>query len=412
MTILRIYFSAKWRDNASDCPWALLDDSGAIVQSGHGPLASMPNANECIAVIASDRTMCMEVDMPPGPRRRWLNALPFLAEENTLPDPEENHVVPGPLPAKGLGNGRLMLFVTDKVWLRQLVDACRSANFSLRKVVPEIALPAVEPGFWTLVWNGQGGFVCTAPMKGVELDTSAAQGTPLVLQLLLDESDPGPQKIELRFLHNLPPDQRILPEWKGISPIVSPGMDWDWRLAGIPPDAPNMLWGELAPPPRPLEWWPRLRPVAMLVLLVLGIEILGFNLQWGIMAHEKRSLNREMEQSFRQAFGNEAVIVDAPLQMQRNLATLRHGAGIQDDGDFLPLLGRASRALGNLPAGSIREMHFESGRLQIKLELGKSSEVAALQNKLHDMGMDVQADVQDTGNGVNVRLTLQQGAAI
>ncbi len=405
MTILRIYFSARWRDSASECPWALCDDSGAVLQSGAGPLASMPKAGECIAIIAAARTLCSSITAPAGPRRRWLRALPLLAEEHTLPDPEENHVAPGAM----LDNNQLALVVTDKSWLRQIIDSCRAANLPLRKAVPEIALPAVAQDSWTLVWNGANGFVCTGAGKGAELDTADAHTPPVALQLLLEGA--APRRIELRFPHDAPPEQKTLPQWQNMTPEFSRGADWDWRSAAIPADAPNLLWGEFAPPARPLEWWPKFRPAAMLLLAVLGVEMVGSNLQWAMLAWEKKSLTRSMEQSFRQAFGNEANLVNAPLQMQRNLSDLRHGAGAQDDGDFLSLLKMASGALAGLPAGALREMHYAGSQLTLEIKLESASEASAMKRKLLDLGLDANADIKDTGKGVDVRLTLQQGNA-
>ncbi len=406
MTALRIHFSARWRDATSECPWALCDDSGAVVQAGEGPLASMPKARECIAVIAADRTLCGEIDAPSGARRRWVAALPFLAEEHTISDPEENQVVPG---ASAAGK-RLALYVTDKAWLRQIADACRSANLPLRKALPEISLLPVPLDSWAVVWNGQEGFVCTAPSKGMAFDAGDAQSPPLVLQLLL-ETAPAPTCIELCFAADTPPERRIVPTWQGLSPTMSAGKDWDWRSAPIPAHAPNLLWGELAPPARPLEWWPRLRPAAMLVGAALAVEMIGTNLQWAMLSWEKRSLSRAMERSFHEAFGNAAVVVNAPLQMQRNLAELRHGAGAADEGDFLPLLDGASRLLANLPAGAVHAMHYESGRLDVEIRLNSLPEANALKNRVQASGANVRANIRDTGNGVNVTVTLQRGAA-
>ncbi len=403
MTTLRIHFSARWHDATSECPWALSDDSGAVIQTGQGPLASMPKARECIGVIGADRTLCGEIDAPSGARRRWLGALPFLVEAHTIPAPEENHVVPGTSPGK-----RLALYVTNKEWLNQMADACRSENLPLRKALPEISLLPVPQNVWTVVWNGQEGFVCTAPSKGMPLDAGDAHSPPIVLQLLL-ETAAAPAHIELRFLADIPPEQKIMPSWQSRTGILSRGEDWDWRSAPIPAHAPNLLWGELAPPARPLEWWPRLRPAVMLLGAMLAVEITGTNLQWAMLSWEKRSLTQTMEQSFHQAFGNAAVVVNAPLQMRRNLAELRHGTGRSDEGDFLPLLDGASGLLASLPAGAMRAMHYESGRLDVEIRLNSLPEANALKDRFQANGGNVRTNIRDTGNGVNVTVTLQGG---
>lgn len=94
MNVLRIYFSALWRDSTSPCPWALCDDSGAVLQQGLSPLASMPKTYHCIGILSADRVLMFTAPQPPGNQRRWQAALPFIAEEHALTDPDDIHAVP------------------------------------------------------------------------------------------------------------------------------------------------------------------------------------------------------------------------------------------------------------------------------------------------------------------------------
>lgn len=52
---------------------------------------------------------------------------------------------------------------------------------------------------------------------------------------------------------------------------------------------------------------------------------------------QKQKLNAAMESRFRAVFPDAVAVVDPSLQMRRKLAELRHGAGLPDDGDFLPI---------------------------------------------------------------------------
>lgn len=410
MSILRIYFSGNWRDSTSPCPWALCDETGSVLQSGTDPLAALPKGNECIAIVAPDRVLSVRAKLPPGSRRRWQTALPFVAEEYTLPDPEDNHVVPGP----ALAEGRMMLAVVDKAWLKRIVEACRTANLSLRRMVPETLLPALTPGTWVLVWDGSNGFVRTGSASGMALDSGDAHAAPLALQLGLNaaqnnSSASSPKKIEVRFPQHVPDAQRILPQWDGV-PVISAGSAWDWRRAPIPADTLNLLWGDFAPRARISEWWPKLRPVALILLAALGVEAIGTNIEWAMLATEKNRLTQDMEHSFRTAFGETGTLVNAPLQMQRNLAELRHSAGLEDDSDFVPLLDATASTLAALPAGSVRGLHYESGRLDVDIKLGRGNDFQDLRQRFKNKGIGVQmGDIHDAGNGAEARLTLLPG---
>lgn len=409
MSTLRIYFSSLWRDSASICSWALCDASGAVLRSGSGALPSMPKAQECIGILAPDRTLSLSVKTPPVARRQWKTALPFLAENQTLPDPEENHVVLSFEP----DGGQMPLMVTDKAWLRQIVTACSTAGLPLRKVIPEALLPALAQGCWTLVWNGTGGFVRSGPSTGMMLDEGDAETAPIALQLMLNNSSIAqPQKIEICLMQNPSTAEIEMPHWRNIAIPLTQGRTWDWRRDKIPLDAPNLLAGELAPPSRLLEWWPKLRPAALILLAVLTIELLGSNVQWAMLAYEKKSLVSAMELSFRKAFGNEIMLVNAPLQMQRNLADMKHGAGLADDGDFLMLTNLVAKSLARLPEGSVRALHYEGGRLEIEINTATAGEVSTLQESLRNSGLYVRVDTHSAGSGLNTKLTIQLAAAI
>jgi len=407
MSTLRIYFSGSWRDATSPCPWALCDESGAVLQSGNDPLASLPKGKECIGIVAPDRVLSISVKPPSGSRRRWQTALPFVAEEHTLPDPEENHVIPGP----ALADGRMMLAIVDKPWLKRIVEACRTVSLPLRQMTPEIFMPLLAPSAWTLVWDGCNGFVRTGAASGMALDSGDAHTAPLALRLSLNSAHAAPpKKIEVRFPQHVPEAQRTVPQWDGLSTTLAAEPAWDWRRAPIPSDALNLLWGDFAPRAKISEWWPKFRPLALILLAALAVETVGANVEWGMLAQEKKSLARDMERSFRSAFGESSMIVNAPLQMQRNLAELRHSAGLPDEGDFLPLLDAAAPTLASLPADSVRGLHYDSARLDVDLKLPRSSDFQDLRQRLQNKGLGVQlGDIHDTGNGAEGRLTLMPG---
>jgi general secretion pathway protein L len=401
MSELRIHISGQWRDSNSPCPWALCDDKGALLQSGISTLALMPKGHECIAIVAADRVLSVAAMLPPGRRRRWQQVLPYVAEEYTLSDPEENHVVPG----LALADGRRMLAVVDKPWLKRLVDAAHSAKLSMRSMVTETFLPALAPDNWTVVWDGSSGFVKTGAASGSALDTGDATALPLALRLSLDVAPQIPKQIELRFTHDIPDELRNMPQWQGLQLVA--GADWDWRRTAIPADALNLLWGDFAPRAKIQAWWPKLRPAVYLVLAVLVVEMAGSNLEWALLLNEKNQQAREMQRTFRASFGDDVTLVNAPLQMQRNLAELRHVAGMPDTGDFLPMLGLASRSLAALPLGSVVAMHYEAARLDIDIRLARRDDFPKLKQAMQSSGISVRiSEIRDLGNAAEARLTV------
>lgn len=409
MSVLRIYFSSQWRDSTSVCPWALCDESGAILQSGTGTLASIPKAGQCVAILAADRVLFVSARTPPGSRRQWQSALPYLVEGRTLPDPEENHVV---LCGTADG-GQAHLAVADKAWLRRVVEACRTAGLPLRYAWSEVRLLPHTASGWTLAWNGTTGFVRTGMSSGTALDAGDAETPPAALSLMLDDPElPRPDTIQVRLMPAASGAEAAMPHWQDFPVLLVQGEPWDWRRAPTPSSAGNLLAGEFAPPSRPMEWWPRLRPAAGIALLLLLVEMAGSNLQWAMMAHEQRTLQQQMAGSFRKAFGSQATLVNAPLQMQRGISDLRHEAGSLDSGDFLPLMDLSAAPLARLPLGSIRELYFEGGKLEVMVRINTQQELARLQQSLRTAGLDVHADTKLNGKEFISILTIRPGGAI
>jgi general secretion pathway protein L len=271
----------------------------------------------------------------------------------------------------------------------------------------------LSPQSWVVVWDGGTGFMRTGATSGMALDHGDERHPPLALNMSLNTAQPAPDKLEIRLAARDGGNPPNPPQWAGLPAALISGAPWDWRSAAIPNDALNLLWGALAPKARLHEWLPKLRPAALILLAALLIETVGANIEWAMLSHEKTTVTRNMERTFRQAFGDATTVVNPPLQMQRNIAVLRHSAGLPDEADFLPLLDQASGTLSSLPAGSLTTLHYESGRLDVDVKLRTATEARTLQQRLQGKGLSIRlGDIRDTGNGVETRLTIQAGGVL
>jgi hypothetical protein len=73
-----------------------------------------------------------------------------------------------------------------------------------------------------------------------------------------------------------------------------------------------------------------------------------------------------METVFRETFPAAQVVIDPVLQMQRQVADLRLGAGRSGPADFLPLLVRFSEALGPGMRDGFASIDYRDGRLKAR----------------------------------------------
>jgi general secretion pathway protein L len=81
-----------------------------------------------------------------------------------------------------------------------------------------------------------------------------------------------------------------------------------------------------------------------------------------------------MEARFRSVFPDAVAVANPALQMRRQLAVARHRAGLPDGGDFAPMIEKVAIGLKALPAGALRTVSYEGGRMS--LHLGAIDEAA------------------------------------
>jgi len=398
---LRIYLTAQWQDAASPCAWALLDDAGNVRESGNGTLAAMPKSDDATVIVSAERVLATAAMLPKIKRSKLETALPFALEDALIDDVSEAHVTPG---AK-LADGRTVLYTLNRNWLSRFLAASTAAKLRVRRIVPEFCLLPARAGEWSMAWDGAQGFLAMAHSLGGALDSGDATRAPVGLQLRLQHDAPAALRL-FALGGNV-----AAPSWGIGVPVIDEKQSFDWRKTAIPSDAPNLLWGKFAPPPRISELWPWLRPALMAALLLVGVEVVVSNLEWALLAHEKRQLVHGMTEVFQETFGADAAIVDAPLQMRRNVARLRHGAGVSDDADFLPLLEKYSGASSAIPGSTLRTLRYGDGKLDIEMALSAAALDKLLQ-RLAEAGLLAQVvDKHEASGTMNIQLRVSAGGA-
>lgn len=353
--------------------WLLRGENGKPMRSGQGALDAMPAAAQCHIIVPASRVLLSSVQAPARNRKKFMQALPYAVEDRIMTDPESVHVAAG----EEQENSEMPLAIVDRAWLRQVLNGLNGSGIKPVRAEVETLLAPCKTGVWALIWRGNGGFVRQGPHSGFPLDGGDADHPPAALQLAIEEAaDNRPASIQLHLDGTSAPN---LGAWSsGLGVPVTSGGKWQWPASaehGI-----NLLQGEFAAGSARADWLPRLRPALMLASLILGLHV-AFTLgDWAMLKLEKHRLTASMEQSFRKAFPDAKVIVDAPLQMSRNLAGLRHGAGMVEQNDFLPLLARVAPMLGT--EARLRGLEYQQENLKIRLILPNPAAAESLRASL------------------------------
>ena len=117
-----------------------------------------------------------------------------------------------------------------------------------------------------------------------------------------------------------------------------------------------------------------------------------------MLKYEKHQLDADIQNSFHLAFPEAKVIVDAPLQMQRNLAEMRHARGVTDPADFLPLLAKAAPVFSQPEPVKIQSMRYENGGLSVDVLLRGSQQPELLRDRLQSAGLKVSLEKTEASN--------------
>lgn len=406
MNLLQIFIPENFSPvEQSRCPWVLREAAGRVLRSGESAPHEMPKADAVQVVAPAAKVLLTSVRVPTRNRQKMLKLLPFAVEEKLMYDPETIHVAAGLRQA----SDDVPVAVIDRRWMESVMGALQQAGLRPRVMWPEPLLPKPHAGAWTVVWDGSAGFIKTGEFAGVSMDGGSAEAPPLALVLAVQEAKQAgraPKRVSLRLSGGAQaPD---VEQWAARLEVpVSQDKAWDWAAEACQ-SAPaiNLLQGEFAPAGLSADWLPRLKPALILGGLIVALQLGGGAVDWAFLSYEKHKLQADMEKSFRQAFPEAKTVVDASLQMRRNLADLRHAAGQPDSSDLLPLLAKAAPVLAGV--ANIQYMQYERGMLKLELRL-QSGSVADLRGRLGITGLNAEFDNPAAKAGAAVKLILTEG---
>jgi len=342
-------------DTQSSAPWSLLPASARAAQ-----------ASQVVLVLPVGRVSWHQVQLPPGAARsaRLGAVLEGLVEDQLLADVAGLHLaLQSPLPAQG----PVWLAACDKTWLRDCVREVEQAGMYISALVPELAPPPLSVGEARA--NAQL-YAVNSPQgpQWVHISSAGLTRWPLQAAALaaLKPTEEVPVWAEPalaaqaeallgRPLYLQTSAQRAL--------LASQG-PWDLAQFGIVASRGGRSLRRLAQGLQQFSSALRWRPVRWGLWALLLVQVLGLNLY---AYQQQAALNQErraMHAAFTSTFPAVQVVVDAPVQMQREVDQLRQRSGqlAQDDAEvMLSALMQAA----NFPAAPTA-VHYQSGELKLE----------------------------------------------
>ena len=386
----------------------------------------IPRGARIVLLVAAEDVLFTAADVPPLSGARLREALPNLVEERTVGEVGSLHVAAGgaarsatrsatgsatsSVAARGArgvhGSGSIdmqqVLAVVDRTWLSTMQTRLASSGRRAAAVLPDALCapsPIAPPRVWTLAAvaepNRAAARAGTTPVEATPAarlwlrtdvqqafalpdDVSSAVAIVSAIFAHAPEAD-RPAAIECVAA----PAQRVEAARVGAAiasavavPLremhVDPFAAW---LAGGGPGgafgAPLSLSSDDAGASsfgaRNLMRW---RFAALLLVAILAMQALGMQWQWAGLRREAAALRGQATAALTNTFPETRVILDAPLQMSRNLAALRAQAGRSDPADFSVMLAASAQIFAELQPNALRGLDYETRAVRIRFAPG------------------------------------------
>ena len=368
--------------------YALTADARVLGDHASVPLSLLPpaeQADEVVAVVPASLLSWHAVVLPKGLGRgspRLRAVLENLLEERLLDEPAHLHLALAP----GLVTGEpVWVAVCNRSWLMGHIHALEVAGRPVTRIVPEF-----EPVTGPLELTGVG-----------ELDLpeliAVGQGVDAVLRLPLNPAN-------LALLPKIGSDEEVLvfsePSVVALAEqllqanvelrtrqqrwVNASRSTWDLAQFDLVNSGRARTYKRLSGMGRELLYAPGWRPARQGAALFLLVNLLGLNV-WAWKEQSALQKSRESIQAkLTQTFPQVKVVVDAPLQMEREVAALRLGTGATTGQDLESILGVLGAAIDTKKTAAA--IDFSAGEAKIKGLQLSAPETSSLMGRLKAQG--------------------------
>ena len=369
-------------DTAREYDYALTPDGRQITAEGRAAPGGLPAADSVIAVVGESDISWRRVELPRA-GRQMRAALAGKLEESLLDDPDTLHFA---LEPDALGGDSAWVAITSRPWLTEHLAQLDAAQVFIDRVAPLSWPDELARGHFfeangagtALRWSHTDG-VATVPLEG----GLARQFFP-------------PGLVHAAQWTATPAVATAAERWLGTTVSVQTPAQ---RALAVVDNAWNLRQFDLAPRARgarALRLFSRAlmrkpwQPVRHGLVGLALVQLLGINL-WAWHQHREVAARREaVTTTLTGAFPQVRAILDAPVQMQKQLDLLRASAGSVGEQDLEALLAAAATAW---PADRppTEALAFEPGRLTVSAQGWAPNQIDNFRNQLRSEGWQLDA---------------------
>lgn len=355
--------------------WASSSNGQQITDHGQCAAALLPRDDDVVLVLPPRAVSWHRVALPKVTAARLRAALDGLLEDRVLTDTTELHFA---LEPGGRSGQTVWVAACQKVWLRGWLQTLEAAARPVGRIAPALwpLVPSEAPGatqgasrsfaldvpsniHWAYnengqIWLGSAGLLgvsCT-PLRETPLGHGTAADM-VVTALMPPASDapgePGEFDVWLADPSVAGRAEQVLQQrFELVSPpawlLRCAQSDWNLAQFDLSLSAGARRSQRLK---RSFRQWrnaPAWRPARWGLAALLGVQLVGLNATaW----HERNALGAKQQavtQTLQKTFPQVTLVLDAPVQMQREVARLQQASGALSAGDLETLLAAIDQA--------------------------------------------------------------------
>ena len=376
---------------------------GAAGRSALSDLEEVARGSQVLILVPSTCVTLLEAKIPARNRAQLLRAVPYALEEELAGDIEAFHfsVQPG-------RDGGARVAVTNRDWLRRLLDMLDDLEMSPSAVVPEsLCLPLAE-GEWTLLVDADRCTIRTGPWEALGFDASdlsevldaVEEGVESRLTWRVYDSSPSGVDVDALAAGGRPVHHERI---QGAMPVLARQYFSHRPL--------NLLQGEFAVRHGWQDALSRWRYAAGLAVLIGVAYLAGVAVENRQLALERDAARNEMVELYKATFPGAVRVIDPAVQMRSRLQALREQQGAGGAG-FLDMLDGSARLLMAEDNVEVRLLRYRDGRLELDLRAGSIDQLESLQRSLQEKAFVAELrSVRNEGGSYLARMVLTTGTS-
>ncbi|MBE0473822.1 type II secretion system protein GspL [Rhodoferax sp.] len=396
MNSLIISLPTASADASAHYDYVLTADGSTPGNSASVPLALLPvgRQTEVVVLLPMSALSWHQVQLPKGSLARGLMAergasrlraiLDGLLEERLLDDPAALHLA---LQPQAVTEAPVWVVACDKAWLGAHLQALAQAGLAASRIVPEFTPEALAHTVYALgdehypVLLGANLVPCplsAATVAWVDGASTQAALPDVVAEPAVAALAEGLFKRPVSLLQR---PERLL--WAAQTP-------WDLAQFELVNASRDRAWARLAQGAKNLLRAPQWRAARLALLVLVVVNLLALN-AW---AWRERAALQAKRQAVRavltQTFPEIPVVVDAPLQMAREVAALQRASGAASEADMEAMLAALA---GALPATqTLTALDYAAQELRAKAPAVAEAELAQVLLALKQQGLAARWD--------------------